>query len=640
LTFNSKYKQKEIIDMSWDFIQNQIFLSSVGCDPGMAILDSDSDEIIKITDPSFSSIYEMDIDCDAKLIAAGDKNGLIHIHELNNHEDNPFLLKTTLIQGAPVLSVCWVENGQLAASDVAGRCFLWKVNDNQAFLPFQNAKNIICSMFYTDDILTGLSIKGELLLWDINNKNVVFNIETPPLPSMSNLVKMIYWPGNNALAFPGKGGILCLLDLESRKLITVEAHCGDFYALSVWGNNLLSFGLEDQTLKIWDKNSIQTIRSFHIDQNVISATIIQNQKDEFVFINSDGIACKYKIEQEHLKSIKFLEGGKYRICTIPSFDKINYYKTQHEKNKVNKITKAIIQSNNQISDHEINYYYKQLSNLGYEHVSLGLQVDKAIASGELTKAIELCFILINTIPQDNPHAYSSLEKYASLLEKSYNLPELAKICNLILKIDPINHNALKIFKRCNLINFEQNSWIIEPDIPFKTVIESATLINNQLAGRFAINSLGKIICEDIRLDTELIINKYIEIQNETDKFFLPTIISEQVCWFSKKHIETYQIISFSNELDQNYQHLQFVVKVVSNNIDTILVPAIIFDCRLLEYNNLGGDRGIDVLSIYNSIRNNPLSNAYLRKIHKTLNHTLQRIITRKKSIDMATYGFK
>jgi hypothetical protein len=640
LTFNSKYKQKEIQDLPWDFIQNKIFLSSIGCDPGMTVWDSDSDEIIKITDPSFSNIYEMDIDCDAKLIAAGDKNGLIHIHELNNHEDNQFPLKTTLIQGAPVLSVCWVENGQVAASDVAGRCFLWNVNDNQAFLPFQNAKNIICSMFYTDDILTGLSIKGELLLWDINQRNIVFNIETPPLPSMSTLVKMIYWPGNNALAFAGKGGILCLFNLKSRELITVDAHCGDFYALSVWDNNLVSFGLEDQTLKIWDKNSIQVTQSFRTDNNVISATIIPNEKDEFLLINSDGVACKYKIEQEHFKFIKYLGGDKYRICTIPSFDKIMAYKTKNEKNKVNKITKTITQANNPISDHEINYYYKQLSILGYEHVSLGLQVDKAIASGELSKAIELCFSLINTIPQDNPHAYSSLEKYASLLEKSYNLPELAKICKLILKIDPINNHALKIFKRCNLINFEQNSWIIEPDIPIKTVIESAALINNQLTGRFAINSLGKIICEDIRLDTELIINKYIEIQNETDKSFLPTIISEQVCWFSKKHIETYQIISFSNELDQNYQHLQFVVKVVSNNIDTILIPAIIFDCRLPESHNFCGDCRIDILNIYNSIRNNPLSNTYLRKIHKTLNHTLQRIITRKKSMDMATYGFK
>ncbi len=262
-----------------------------------------------------------------------------------------------------------------------------------------------------------------------------------------------------------------------------------------------------------------------------------------------------------------------------------------------------------------------------------------MASGELTNAVEQCFNLKNIIPKNNPHAYSSLEKYACLLEKTYNLHEFSKICTLILKIDPINHHALEIIRRCNLFNFEQNSWIIEPDIPIKTVIKAASAINNQVSGRFAINSLGKIICEDIKLDTGMIIEKYQEIQNKTDNSFLPTIISEQVCWFSKKSIENSQILSFSNKLDPNFRHLQFVVKVVCNNIDTVLIPAIVFDCRFPKIADSNDTGTVDVLHIYNSLLNNPSSNAYLRKIHKALNHTLQRIITRKKSRE-STYGFR
>ena len=606
--------------------KNEILLGCGGSSPQIIMWDCETNFSIKNPYPQYNSIYTLAIDSEIKKLATGSRNGIIYIHDLNQINNKKLPLNNILIQGSPILSLCWLDNNFLAATDKAGRCFIWDIKKEFIFQSLETQGDIICSLFYKNSILYGLSMNAKLQLWDLESRKPLMNFKIPALPKIGSLVKAVFWPANNALVFPGNDGRLSQYDIDNHTLSTFDAHKGSFYSISIYGDYLASFGIHDYQLKIWRKDSNDPIFSYHIDKMVISSVCFPNQQNRFLLTDSNGSAYEYILESQGFKLVQQLPGQNYRICISLRPDDYHKFEEKYQRKKVHEIVDKILKCNDQISDSELNRYYEELSEIGFDHVRLELQANHAENSGDLFKAIELNIELLGIIPKNSKETCSIMERYATLLEKTWNIAEACSVSKEILKIDPTNNCAKKVIDTYEFSDVNQDSWIIEPDIPLEVVLKSATAVNN-ICGRYVIKSLDKITCEKIVLTPELILKKYKEIQNKKNSDPLSKASIDHVRFFSNNENENVQILSFSNESDSVSKYIQFAARVICNNSGTIIIPIILFNCSNYDTKKTSGSNTDNIFDTFNLIKSCPSSSIYLRTLHKFFHYTLQRLIT-------------
>jgi len=564
-------------------------------------------------------------------IAAGSRNGRIYIHEFPHEINNtilPFKFKNILIQGSPVLSICWLDNDFLAVSDKSGQCFIWDIKKKSFFASLETRGNIICGLFYQNNILFGLSMDSRLQLWDIATQKQLMNFIIPPLPRIGALVKSIYWPANNTLVFPGTEGRLSFYNIKDKTISTIKAHEGDFYSITLYGDYITSFGMTDHLCKIWCKGHDNPVLTYRTDKMIISSVCFSGHQDKFFLIDSEGTAYEYTLEQDGFNFVHQLPGQNYRVCISICLGVDHQFTDNVKRNKAYTIAKNIMKDNGQISDNEYNRYYEELTNIGFNHVRLALQADQAEKNGDLFNAIKFNIEILRIIPKDCNETCITMEKYATLLEKAWNFTEACCISKKILKINSLNQCAKKIINTYHFSGIDQDSWVIKPDISLDIVFKSATVAKN-ICGRYLIKSLNRIICEKIILTPELIEKKYKEIQKKTASKDLAQISIDCVRFFSNNENENIKILSFVNRSNSASKYIQFAARIICNDSGTIVIPIILFDCRSNNIKSLLSNNAVDIFKIFTSIKNGPSSSMYLRTIHKLFHHTLQRLITEK-----------
>ena len=614
--------------MSWPWALDIAFLGAGGKDPRIDTLSVNSGEARGLLNlPPMNSAYAIDIEDEDGTLAAGTKAGLVYVLASNGSQktDEPGQIPK-LVQGAPVLSVCWTSKSALAVSDTARRCLLWQTNHEAPPRPLDTKGETICSLLKSaDGLLAGLSSGGKILFWELPEGRLVRSMEVPAPPPISALVKMVYWPGADALACPGPTGDLSLLGLERDNVRSLKAHEGTFYGLSLWGQRLLTCGMQDGRMKIWKVGTDIPINDFQTGKAVISAAALGQAK--VLLVEARGTANIYTVEEDKLKFMSTLPGEDYRMVFVPSPERIKAINDQKRDEEVRRIVKEIQNGKGHMPDGKIERLHSQLTQLGYEHVSLGLRSEQAIQKGNMVEALRYSASLVQILPKDDPKVCSSMERHTNLLEDFWHLSETEAVYRQILAINPnyrlhaISPNLEKIAE-----SLDENPWVIEPEIPIEEIIESATIIGKRFTGRYVIKELEPVSCGGVPLKPEAIVEKYERVRQEPRRGAFPPATDEQVWWFSKWGPEQVRLVAFGQGATNNIRGLQFAVRVLCGELDTVVVPVLLFDWRNALTNEPveeGNEKASDTLTRINS---NGLSNAYLTAVHGALTQSLRRLI--------------
>ena len=157
-------------------LQHNIFLGVGGKKPGMAVYDPNLHLLKRILSlPAGQSVYTIGMSDDSKLLAVGTKSGEIHQMALQPAAGDCSYKTELLVSSvlAPVLSVCFLDEGTFAVSDIAARCLLCRPGQTGPDkLP--TGKRIICALFrLNDDHLAGLSTSGQLLIWNWMESEII-----------------------------------------------------------------------------------------------------------------------------------------------------------------------------------------------------------------------------------------------------------------------------------------------------------------------------------------------------------------------------------------------------------------------------------------------------------------------------------
>lgn len=607
---------------------NEVLLGAGGSRPNVSLFDINSGEIRPLIElPHGHSVYAIDIDFETEMIALGTRDGLIKILADSEHED---LTLSTLIQGAPLLSLCWIGKGLLAAGDNAGRCLLWRLDQEAILASLQVTEGSICCMTKPDrDTLAGLSSSGELHLWHLSDQQLFRVIKGPQPPPIKALVNMVYWPGRQALAWPGQKGRLTLFDPNTEQTLQIDAHKGDFYAISAQGNNLITTGMEDGKLKIWGVDGERSAQEHGVPYGVISTVIVKTKVTAIILVGKKGTADLYSIEKDEMRFMRKLPGKDFRTVKSHPWETILKSYNRQRSMEVEKIVAEIRSSAGRFGKEVIEALHARLIVLGYKHVSLAIRADQASQRGDIVEGLKLRFDLLSLLPENAPDSCPAMEKFAAILEKAWHLPEADVLCDRIVTIDPDYPFTLetKRIKTCAQF-LREKSCLIKADIPIEQIIKTATITRKPFSGRYLIKTL-QTQSSRVRLDPEAITKRYELLRKENGKQGLPRAVTEQLVKISRTGTHESAYIAFGDGKSNDVKGLQMVLQILPGDLGTVVTPMILFDWRDVlpaETFQEGNERAEKALA---HIRNNASSDPCLSAVYRAAKYTLRRILTEK-----------
>ncbi|MDY6838836.1 MAG: hypothetical protein SWH78_12775 [Thermodesulfobacteriota bacterium] len=462
-------------------------------------------------------------------------------------------------------------------------------------------------------------------------------VKIAPPPSMSGLVRMVYWPCEHALACPGAGGRLTLYDLEKRAVVETSAHQGDFYAISVLGKKLFTVGFKESQLKTWDGGLEDPTYSLRAPTGVISAGVGGCPPAEILLIEARGAASAWTLQAGKLRLARQHAGQDYRAVCCPRADRVQIVYAQQRREEVQRIVTKIGEHSAQADADNTEELHARLIDLNCEHVSLALRADQAYQRGNIVQALTLYSSLIRILPTDDPNACASMERYAAMLAKAWQIPEAAQILTRIQKLDPDYQLTAQTENLVHLAKIlRDRHWVINPGMPIEDIIQSATAIGRGFIGRYVINKGHPQGCGSTQLEAAEIAEKYEQARRESGETSLPPAGAERVWWLSEMQVQKMDLVSFGEGRTNPIRGLQLALQVLTTASKTTVILTVLFDWRDaskavdLEAQN---DQAHNALT---QIRNRTLSNSYLGGIHKTLQHCLRRLLTERSSYQGAS----
>jgi hypothetical protein len=607
-------------------------LGAGGENPRVEIINSGSQTSQKVLRfPPSHSVYALDINLQSNLLAVGTKGGLIYILEgLQDPNFGETALSKKMVQGAPVLSVCWVNKYLLAASDTAGRCFLWYVNNSMPPQPLVTINGVICCLSnLKDGFLVGLSSGGTLHCWEPIKRHLTRTIDVPPPPPISGLVRMVYWPTEGSIVFPAQKGCLTLYNISAENVVTLAAHKGEVYALSVWGEDLMTADMTDGQLKIWSSGVQKPVCEFQVFKGITSIAATGVKPSKLLLVESGGTAVVFSLERNSLQPVHRLTGKDYRVAFAPSPESIKLLYDQQRLAEARQLANEIYTKNSQASPDVIKSYYSRLNDLGFEHISLALQAEQATKKEEIVESLRIRSSLLSILPQDVPNAFPSMEKYADLLEKAWHIPEAYAVYQQILSIDPVYPLDTQIHNLKQIVDLlsDQLIWVIEPDITIDQIIQSATVIGKRFVGRYVIKKLNPVQFGHVKVSSDLIVRKYEQIRFDSEDKDLPPVMKEHIWWISRKRFEQVELLTFGNGLNNPVRGLQFALEVITSGLGIVVIPAILFDWRDVQLDGFIEEENEKASKRLADIVTKVSASSYLALVHKVVHQALRRILT-------------
>lgn len=614
-----------------EVLKQSVLLGRGGDSPGIEAYDAISGNLKNILSlTADQSIYAIDISPDGDIVA-GTKTGDIYWLRHQGHGSGDFLIEQ-FANYTPILDVCFVGERTVAVSDTAGRCLLWRLRKDAQPDKLPTAGGVICSLFKLDDShLAGLSVSGQLLVWDWPEKNLTKTVELPRPPDLSALVKPVYWL--DSWAWPAQGGIIVLYKWRTNDVHTIcAADSGDIYAIAVCNDELLTIGKTDKCLKRWQAGSDTPVASLKVPDGIISAALwYSHESRTLLLINDAGQGRVYSWIDGKLDLIKQLAGQDYRIAFGPDMETLRSQMRYREELRVRELS---VQINNKISqrayDNELKSLYQQLIKLGYRQVALGLQALEAGSKNDIVAEIKIHNELVNIIPHDHPGSEKSLLRYAELSEYVWQPQNSCRIYEQLARMHPDNNAYTESMCRASRYAgiIEASEYVIESDVPLALLARSAAALGTRFTGRYLVKNIKVQGSCNVIISAGELIEKYEQISKTKSHEPLPKAEEVELWWLSKENIDQVTTVIFASKDTEHFNCLEFGVKFLNAKLQTVLVPVVIFnagrnvnDISIEQHNS-------SVLEKLHLIENNSLSNAWLQMVHRNINHAVRQLITR------------
>ena len=625
------------MDMTGQLQQN-IFLGVGSEKPGLAVYDLNLHLLKRILSlPAGQSVYTIGISDDGKLLAAGTKSGEIHRLTLQpatgdcSYQTEP-LISSVL---APVLSVCFLDEGTFAVSDIAARCLLFRPGQTgPEKLP--TGKRIICALFRLDgDHLAGLSTCGELLIWNRMESEIIQIVEAPgPPEKLAALVKPVYWSEADRWVWPARSGVIVFYSWSRNEVRAISAHGRNVYAVLPYKDKLLTIGI-DGFVKFWQTGTDEPVGSFKGPEQIISAALWASQQSrKLVLINEAGKAGIYSWTDSEVKFVEWLNGDNYRCAVGPDMQKVesalHHQKAMRARELAVQIKEKI--SRRQMGS-ELDSCHQQLVQLGYEHVSLALRAEEYRFNNDIVSELRYYNKLVELVPEADERTKSSLLRFAILLETLWQPQKAHAIFRQLAQRYVDNNSYAERMARVSryISIFEDGKYVVETDVPLPSLVEASTVLKKAFTGRFLVKNIEAPINCNVIISAGELIKKYVEISGIKPQKPLPEAEQIELWWLSNRKTEQVTTVIFSPDESELFRCLEVGVKFLNAaNLQTVLVPVVIFKADKKTNNKVSIEQHNQAIlaQLQPIINGDPSFNGWLRMVYANVRDAILQLITR------------
>ena len=559
-----------------DSRSKDVILCTGGSAPGISILDVFNSRVHPVISlKPQESIYAADISADGKVIVAGAKSGYLIYAGLKDDLEACDNIQRYLMAGS-VLSVLFVNDHLIAASDSSGRVLLWDRDDEGRTRLLDSCKNPICSLFCPNDhLLGGLSIGGDLYLWDITGYDRPAVIQASEPPVIHGLVDIIFWRG--LWAWPDYTGRIVLFDAESRHLDFLDAHSGSVYAICTYNDHLVSLGKSDGILKFWESGSNRPSQTMKFTHGAVSISLWDQPDMRCLTVDEHGGAQIRLIRDHEIVSTEKLTGNTYRKVIGPDQSMVTEYL---ESTATEQIEKLRVQIRQKIDGHDIDdlpLLYQKLDEGGAGGFGLWLAAYQAEKENDIYGQLERYHELYGLLEPDQRCPRKLLTKYMAVLKRTWQLEKA--VCTLHeyaeegrpVLLDTITSELLH--EQAHALS--SASCIIDPDIDLAVILKASKLLDQNMRGGIIYRHYTSCPV-DGNIDPREFTTRYEDLRRSSNKG-LPEARLENVSWLAGDDITQESVMILGP--DRPGLCLDYIVKFTSEHSRTVIETAIALNAQ-------------------------------------------------------------
>ena len=570
--------------MSPDTRIPSVLLGSGGRHPAVRVLTDDSYSTEPLLElPEGHSAYALAMRPAERLIVTGARTGDLYVSRWPPPEGTSDPGRSGhMTVGAPVLSVCIVDELHVVSADAAGRCLVWSTDD--LCRPPESLtveEGPVCALTsLPGDRLAGLTAHGRLLLWQTDNWRLMESPGGPPPPPLFALVKLCFWPAQNALVHPAVKGKLAAWHLGESTVRIHEAHRGDFYVCTVAEDVLCTVGKEDGVAKAWSDARGATLGEWKAPCGVISGEFLATHSEQIVLVMENGEAAVYSMGADGLDKRYQIEGEDHRVASGPSALERQEILGKDRAGKAQELVAEIIEKLSGGEFDRVDGLHGRLNDLGYERVSLGLRARQARQQGDLIAELRYRRQLYELLQKDDRRSEESLRCYARLLDGLWQFEEARRIGGGTLGTDEGTPETAWRARVIDLI--EGDDWVAAPDVDVDLLIQAAEVLEKPFAGRWAIDCADPLVHRDGSLSARSLTDRYERVKQKHFSPSLPRARVRALWWISRGTVTQAETILFDEDSGAETPCAQLAFRVASDAHATVVAPAVLLDAGINE----------------------------------------------------------
>lgn len=623
-----------------------VLLGLGGESPGLAAYDVESDGTESILSlPPGHSVYAVGISPDGGRVVAGTKAGYLHLPADSPSIDEPHADRMgSLLQGAAVLSVCFVDDMHLAASDIAGRCLLWNLSDlaRPVSLPVPRG-GIVHGLFRLDGrSLAGLSTLGRIILWDWSRETVAQEIEAPHTPPILALVRPVYWSAANCWAWPARGGALTLFEWPDARCRRLKGHDGDFYGMSVAGRDLLTVGRTDGCLRRWTPSSKGPAESLTVPRGLISSATWQNGERRLVLVDEAGSAGVYSHHGDTIQRIRWLPGSSFRLAVGPDPVALS----SHTRHRVEGVARTLVADIREqyAKGHleDVDRLHGELRRIGYGHIGWALQAEEARRRDDMAGELRAYAGLLSLVPGDGAGLADSLARYARLLERIWQIKEAYAVWQRLHEIRSREAESAEALARLGsyIETVESHECVVACTDPLSVLVESAMVLHRPFMGRYVLGTAGPSVrCHGVISLTD-VLERYQQVRGTAYEDALPVAEAKQFVWLSESTMEHIEAVVLPLEASWQVARPEYCLRIWRTESHTIFSPKIIVWADDQASGMTAIEHNQQISSLLRYIQESESYRAVARAIHECFKEVIARLLTRQLAMKVYERGNK
>lgn len=618
-------------------LQQDIILGIGGDKPGLSIYDTKSGGLKRILSlPLGQSVYSVDTSGDGRLIGAGTKGGgifrLTFQSVAANHNYQAEQLGSSVL--APVLSVCFVDEQTFAVSDTAARCLLFSPGQTEPDrLP--TGKRVISALFRLDDRhLAGLSLAGELVIWNWAGGEIIQVVQVPAPPEeLAALVQPVRWHKADRWVWPSRDGLIVLYGWPRNEVRAICGHTSQVYAIVPHQDDLLTIGI-DGLAQHWRVGTDEPVGSCEIADQILSVALWgQPESRKLVLTNNKGRAGVYLWTDGQVNFIEWLHGEEFRIAVGPDMQKVESALHRQRAMKAREICTQIKEAmGRRECSISLDSQHQQLVQLGYEHVSLALRAEEHRINNDVVSEFQSYKKLTDLVPETDERTEGSLLRYATLLETLWQPKEA---CSVFRKLAQrfVNNctyaDKMRRASECAGI-MENGEYVVESETPLPSLLKSATVLDKMLNGRFLIKIIEAPINCKVIISAGELINKYEQICQTKSGQRLPQPREAQLWWLGHNKTEQVTTVIFASADSGFLGRVEVGLKLLDANLQTVLVPAVIFNAGKKADSQVSAEQHNQALLrlLEPIINDDPSFKGWLAAVYGNIREAVRQLITR------------